>query len=217
MRNSVRNLLGIAVALLFTAAAIWVMGAVVVKYRDSHGISLLEALTLGQLIALTLGLGSVVLLWLQSRTESKWRRLLSYHQYFSSVPSADVRAGMLGVMTACNLKDRLEGAGTPLSPADVECIFKQSQDDQQKILLYLDGFEQFSGSVNAGIVDAGYAYDQEGGRLSRIYKVFGPLIKRVRQHSGKAYQQLENLAEHWEEQRNSEARDARNGQRKPRV
>lgn len=215
MDGRVRNGLGITGALALAFAAVWIAKALFGEYVFSRELTATEVLTLGQMVVLALGLGSVVLLWIQSRDESKWRRLLSYHQYFSDCPPAPAREGMLGVMSDIP-GHHLDDGGKPLQAAEVNLIVDDAA-KRQKVVVYLDGFEQLSGAVLSGIVDAEYAYDHEGTRLLRIYHVFKPLILRIRQHSPRAYDQFECLAERWLEKRNADHKKARENPRRARA
>jgi hypothetical protein len=215
MTGSIRNGLWMVGAAAFTFAAI-LLGSELFAYVMGRALNATEVLTLGQLIVLTFGLGSVVMLWAQSRDESKWRRLLSYHQYFSDCPVAQARTNMLEVLKELGHEDHLDGKGTPLHTGDVDTIF-QDRASRQKVLVYLDGFEQMCGAINSEIVDEDYAYDQEAGRVLRIYDIFKPLIDRLRADSPKAYEQFEILAELWKEKKKDEATDARKKAKRTRA
>ncbi len=216
MNGRVKNALGLAFAVAVALAAVWIAKVLFGEYIFGRTLTAIEVLTLGQLVVLTLGLGSVVLLWIQSRDESQWRRLLSYHQYFSDCPAAPARTNMLKVMAELTHDDHLVGAGTVLHDADVDEILK-NWEARQKVVVYLDGFEQLSAAVNAGIVDAEYAYDQDAARLLRIYTIFSPLIAKVRLDSPKAYEQFECLAELWLEKRVKELKKKRKSSVKSRA
>lgn len=216
MEGRTKNALGLALALAVAMAAIWIAKGLFGEYVLHRTLSPIEVLTLGQLVVLALGLGSVVLLWIQTRNESQWRKLLSYHQYFSECPKSIIRNNMLAVMTKLNHIDHLDGAGTPLHDPDVDAILADRV-ARQKVVVYLDGFEQLSGAVNAGIVDGGYAYDQDATRLLRIYKIFKPLMTKVRVDSPKAYEQFEYLAEQWIVKRDKELQIKRDSSVKSRA
>jgi len=216
MDGRVKSALGLALALAAAMATIWIAKELFGEYVLHRTLSASEVLTLGQLVVLALGLGSVVLLWIQVRNESQWRKLLSYHQYFSHCPAAAIRSDMLAVMADLHQEDHLNGAGTRLDDEGVTAILSDLV-ARQKVVVYLDGFEQLSGAVNAGIVDGGYAYDQDAARLLRIYTIFAPLIAKVRLDSPKAYDQFECLAELWLEKRTKELQKKRKATVKSRA
>lgn len=210
MNSSTKSALGLAIAIAVTALSIWGISALF-ELHQGEALHIGDVLALGQLVALTLGLGSVVLLWLQSRDESKWRRLLYYHQFFTEWPSETCRGTMLKVLTELGLDAHLSGTGMPLEEKGVAAILSKP-DYRQGVVRYLDGFEQLSGAVNAGIVDDSYTYKLDGTRLLRIYTIFSPLILTIQGTSPLAYVQFQHLAVQWKARREKEQSEFRASQ-----
>lgn len=207
LNSTVKSVIGIALAIITTVLATWALVYLVETHDGGKPIVLSDVLSLGQLVALTLGLGSIVLLWLQSRNEARWRRLLYYHQFFADWPADVCRAKMLSVMKELKLDNHLTGAGKPLEEAAIASIIANTE-HRQGVVRYLDGFEQFSGAINAGIVAKDYAYKLDATRLLRIHTIFSPLVVEIQRTSPKAYVQFQHLANQWHAKRASEISDA---------
>jgi hypothetical protein len=199
-----------AVALTFVLiaaafAATWYLARIAVTFGpQEHALTVLDVYHIAELVVLTLGLGSVALLWRQSRENAQWNKLLSYHKFFSECPPKQTRLGMMYVLRKLNNLDALDGQGTPILDATVNSI-EGDATLRHAIKHYLDHFEQLCGAINCGVVDMSYAYELEGTRVIKIARIFRPYVKHLQKANKRAYIETERLAAQWRAQRRREA------------
>lgn len=146
----------------------------------------------------------------QSADELQWRKLVSYHEYFTRFPDSASMAEWMTVLRENDALKHLSGGGTPLPEALVQKIHT-TPDLLQKVRRYLDEYEQFCGAIHVGVIDREYAQSLEAGRVCRIYTVVSGLIELLQRDNEKAYIELENLARDWIRDREERQRQAKAG------
>ena len=178
-----------------------------------------------ELTILSLGLLSLIALIAQLRQTAAWNRVLSYHEYFKELPSADKVRALASTLQRLGI--RQPNFGQPLSDDDVRKVradtgiqqpdggFREIGDSV--VRAYLNDFEEFCGAVNAGVVSNCYARELEGTRTINAYYGFEPMIRIYRQQQGeiaaqhatvskgrirgKAYCELRKVAREWKARR----------------
>lgn len=172
-----------------------------------------------ELLVLGAGLFSVLLVRDQLRAQEqqlrenhqqlvddhKWKTIISYHQLFSkSIPPEELREKVYKLATEEGFIHCFDDLGTSLpEPIYQKCVV-QSSPWIQIIRPYLDAFEEFSGAVNAGIVNESYAMSLQFTRVVRNFTVFERLIRHFQECNGRAYVEFEKLCARWSIQRQIE-------------
>jgi hypothetical protein len=184
------------------------------------------AVRIAEPVLLGLGTLSIVLLWAQFRESNIWNRLISYHQFFSEVPSPP-RAQLL--MRVLSMEPGIEAppsAYQPLSTEQVERIWSDKGDNgrppaKEIVRAYLNDFEHFCGAINVGLVDEEYARELRGTRVIDAYFAYAEAIVRIRKEqedqaetrvlagspepfTSKYYLELQRTATRWHERRRRE-------------
>lgn len=188
-----------------TLAATYYLCALISAYRPER-LSLKDATDVGTFVVLVFGLGSLVLLAKQIRDVNQWNRLMSYHQFFSVCPPADLREQIMDIFR--KLGEPIPSQGKEIQEQSVRSILGDHE-YLHRVTLYLDYFESLCGAINCGLVDKNYAYGLEGGRVIRLYSVFKPFINARQEKHPHAYLECETLALEWIERRNGEHTDTK--------
>jgi hypothetical protein len=150
--------------------------------------------------ALVVAAVQIVVIYGLSRSEAKWRKLLSYHEFFSDCPEKDYRQNMTAMMKANNFDGAFRGTGQALSNTARDAIYADAT-KLEVVKQYLDGFEQLAAAIQCRVVDEDYAFHNEGTRIVRAFKVFGPIIAKLQEKNPLAYIQFQELAENWRDKR----------------
>lgn len=175
---------------------------------------------------------SIIMLASQLRQQAAWNKVLSFHEYFSDVPSLENVTALHA--TFRRLAIELPDFAHPLSDANADLIIADTAVDPaigsgrvSRVIVqaYLDDLEEFCAAVNAGIVSDSYAREIEGTRTIRAYFAFESLIAKLRekqqelvklaQQTGtgarqsrpfqsKYYAELERVARRWRAKREQE-------------
>lgn len=173
-----------------------------------------------EILLVAVGASSVLFLGMQLRQQANWHKVLSYHQFFHDLPTGTKTSDM----TAClaRLSIPKPTAVKPVSVAQVKAIREDVGAEsgsgrltaETAIKAYLDDFEEFCAAVNSGVVSDWYALNIEGSRVIRAYFAFAPLIEQLRkeaeqdgsQFRSKYYDELEDVAKRWRQEREVEYR-----------
>lgn len=107
---------------------------------------------------------------------------------------------MMKMMKECEYDSVFRGTGQALSNAARDAIYADPT-KLQIVKLYLDGFEQLASAIQCRVVDEDYAFHNEGTRIVRAFKVFGPIIGKLQEKNHLAYIQFQELAEDWRDKR----------------
>lgn len=140
----------------------------------------------------------------QLMEDHKWKTIVSYHQLFAhGIPVEPLRKGVYDMATDMKFIGCFDDLGKPM-PEDIfqECL--KDSNMIQHIRPYLDAFEEFSGAVNAGIVNESYAMSLQYTRVVRNFTVFERLIRHFQQCNGRAYKEFEKLSTKWSLMRRAE-------------
>src|SRR5690349_7541943 len=124
--------------------------------------SLEAAVRIAEPVLLGLGTLSIVLLWAQFRESNVWNRLISYHQFFSEVPSTPRAQLLMRVLSVELGIDVPPSAYQPLTAEQVQRIWSDKGDNERQpakeiVRAYLNDFEHFCGAINVGLIDEEYA------------------------------------------------------------
>lgn len=165
---------------------------------------------------------SVILIWAQQRDENLWKRILSYHQFFSEFPSPQRVDPLIRALQEMGISES-PNAYKPFTPEQVQRIMDDKGGADRRraktlVLSYLNAYEQFCGAINMGIVDEEYARDMRGSRVIDAYFGFYEFIRRCREDqdreaaartaegaaepfASKLYLELQLVATSWHETR----------------
>ncbi len=129
-----------------------------------------------EILMLASGALSIVMLAAQLRQQAAWNKVLSFHEYFSDVPSPDNVVALHATFRRLNIE--LPNYADPLSDANSDLIIGDTTVDadigngrRARVIVqaYLDDLEEFCAAVNADIVSDSYARDIEGTRTIRAF------------------------------------------------
>lgn len=180
-----------------TAAGIFLLGPHIKAWAGVEPETLTHTV---EAAALVVAAVQIVVIYGLSRSEAKWRKLLSYHEFFSDCPSSDHRQKMMEMIKNGGHDGVFKGSGQPLSKAATDAIYGDAG-KLQLVKLYLDGFEQLASAIHCRVVDEEYAFHNEGTRILRAFKVFEPIIVKLQDKNPLAYIQFEELADAWRDKR----------------
>ena len=154
-------------------------------------------LRIAELVLLSIGTASVLLLIEQINQTSRWNSRLSYHQFFQEIPSHE-KLSALATM-AEKLKIDVHERSTPIDPETAKTLLINGE-YKRTVVAYLNDFEEFAMAVLSGLVDTEYAEKLEGLRVRRAWTVFLPWVILLRGEtvSQLAYCELEKLVLSWE-------------------
>jgi hypothetical protein len=150
-----------------------------------------------QLLVSVLGLISLFLLWGQIRQKTLWNKLRTQQTFLSHI-TLELQQKLQQAAKKVNvtLKARVE----PLSESEIQRIW---DDDAAYLALsrFLNDLETTCTAIHIGIVDPEVAYSSHGIRVTRYYKVYSPVIKKLRAHynSEDILAEFQKLAEEWME------------------
>lgn len=176
------------------------------------------------ILLVSIGTTSILVLAAQWRQQGAWNRVLSYHEYFSELP----RRESLVMLETCFRRLSITAPTTaePLKDSDVAAILADAGTTGRRASTickgYLDDFEEFCAAVDARVVSSAYAIDIEGSRVIRAFYGFEPLIRKLREQQdhamattgtatrngnpmrSKYYEELERVARRWRQKREKE-------------
>lgn len=203
-RTSVRNI----VLWYVLAGFVFLLGVIL---REAHHAVYEVTTKTAELIVLAAGLFSVLLVreqliaqekqmnenHSQLLADHKWKTFVSYHQLFhGGIPCEEKRIKMYTFATDNKFIKCFDDLGTPMPTEALDkCINETAAWDV--VRPYLDEFERFCAAVNAGIIDESYALSVEGTRVIRNFTVFEHLIKHLQHPNGRAYVEIEKIAQKW--------------------
>jgi hypothetical protein len=179
------------------AFAVFIIGSGVFVYaRLPASTSVGDKALVVQCDFLALGLLSVFALLWEMRQSAAWKRVLSYHEYFSDLPGQD----RVNAMYAClaRLQLGIPSSGEPLSLDGAKAILadvgvacadgSRSPTGRKLVNDFLNDYEEFCGAVNAGVVSESYARELEGSRTINAYFGFKEVIELIRDEEAKGRQ-----------------------------
>jgi hypothetical protein len=123
-----------------------------------------------------LGLGILIVVWWQVRQTSRWNKLQAAQAFINhntNVYESDVIKA--GKAAGLELKART----TPLTDDEVESVVA-TDEIYLAAMTVLTDMECTCTAINAGIVDGEVAYSVHSSRLTQAYKLYLPLINRLR-------------------------------------
>jgi hypothetical protein len=205
----------IPLAAIFIAAMIWLT-------RSYLSCDLTEA-EFAQSVALWVALPALIALLYQTRANSIWNAVRSYHEFFPEVPEDEKRDQLATLFLQANIE--FPSLSIPMTDANIETMAAlipvgSATPIGRKVVAarlrdYLDAFEVFAGAIHRRVVDEEYAYCLEGTRLIVTYFGFRHFIESLRGESestlkflvpngnpvhflkSKAYAELERVAKEW--------------------
>jgi len=154
-------------------------------------------LRIAELVLLSIGTASVLLLIEQINQTSRWNSRLSYHQFFQEIPSHEKLSSLASM--AEKLKIDVHERSTPIDSETARTLLTNGE-YKRTVVAYMNDFEEFAMAVLSGLVETEYAEKLEGLRVRRAWTVFLPWVMLLRGEtvSQLAYCELEKLVLSWE-------------------
>lgn len=148
-----------------------------------------------QLLVSVLGLISLFLLWGQIRQTTLWNKLRTQQTFLSHTTlKLQQELQQAAKKVDVTLKARVD----PLSESEIQRLW-DDDDAYHALMRLLNDLETTCTAIHVGIVDPEVAYSAHGIRVTRYYKVYSPVIKKLRAHykSEDILAEFHKLAEEW--------------------
>jgi hypothetical protein len=177
-----------------------------------------------ELTAFWVGLPALLAVLHQTRNDTRWNGVLSYHDYFDELPVQPKLDNLYKVLNICSVEiptllkplsdEDFQKIETAAKPGSAETAALGGLRPRGVVRAYLNDFEEFAGAVEQGVVDEDYAYSLEGTRVLVAYFGFRAFIESDRKTDKeeckmnlkgkdidflvpKSYLLLETLAKRW--------------------
>lgn len=148
-----------------------------------------------QLLVSVSGLISLYLLWGQIRQTTLWNKLRTQQTFLSHTTlKLQEELQQAAKKVDVTLKARVD----PLSDSELQRLW-DDDNAYHALMRLLNDLETTCTAIHIGIVDPEVAYSSHGIRVTRYYKVYSPVIKKLRAHykSEDILAEFQNLAEDW--------------------
>lgn len=178
-----------------------------------------------ELTAFWVGLPALLAVLHQTRNDTRWNGVLSYHDYFDELPVQQKLNDLYKVLNVCSVEiptllkplseEDFQKIDAAAKPGSAETTALEGLRPRGVVRAYLNDFEEFAGAVEQGVVDEDYAYSLEGTRVLVAYFGFRAFIESDRKTDKeeeckmnlkgkdidflvpKSYLLLERLAKRW--------------------
>lgn len=153
-----------------------------------------------QLVIMSIGLVSLIILWRQIKQASLWNKLRTQHDLWGCLPDENLDKSVLKILRSKNQDENRkipkELSENIYNDAEMFTTFKT----------YLNKYEQFSAAINVGAMDEDYAYRMHSARICYVYNTFENFIKilRERREEDEFYIELQRLASKWQKRTQKE-------------
>lgn len=149
------------------------------------------------------GLGSLLLVWWQIRQTTIWNRLRTSYTFLAPA-TLEASRKFLSELKRIGVPIN---TGIPLTSSEVELVWK----DHEALQAFKDianDMESTCAAVRLGLVDPTVAFKLHNARITRFYKLYQPLINKLRNHYDvdDLMSELQWLAHEWQERIDEDTR-----------
>ena len=169
--------------------------------QDSVGFSVTVVPQVGALdvintLVSSLGLLAIGLLFFQIRHATRWNRLNSQHNFLNNAFSLTLLRELFKATTAAGVPVR--GRTAALTDGEVTKIL-DADEAYATVITYLNEYENICGAVRANVADAEVAYGIHSARVIHDFRLYKPLINRlrVREEDPLIFIEFEKVHDQW--------------------